>query len=262
MLAKAAALDADEIVIDLEDAVAPEAKPDARRLVAEQLDAGRLEGVSVAVRVNALDSPWFDDDVAELAGRVRSLVVPKVEAAGDLERLDAALERTDVRVQALVETAAGLLNAGEIAAASARVEALILGYADLAASLGRGPGSDRPGLWLHAQDSVLVAARAAGVQAIDGPYLAIRDMDGLRERAGHARALGFDGKWAVHPDQLAEINEAFTPAPEELERATAIVAALEGAPNGALELDGEMVDEASRKLALQTVARGRAAGLG
>ena len=134
-----------------------------------------------------------------------------------------------VRVQALVETAGGLLRAGAIAAASPRLDSLILGYADLAASLGRPPGSERPELWLHAQETVLVAARASGLQAIDGPYLAIRDADGLRARAEQVRALGFDGKWAVHPEQLAAINAAFTPQAEEFDRASAIVAALEGA---------------------------------
>ena len=164
-----------------------------------------------------------------------------------------------------METARGLLAAGAIAAASPRLDTLILGYADLAASLGRPPEADEPGLWLHAQDTLLVAARAFGLQAIDGPYLAIRDEQGLRDRTERVRALGFDGKWAVHPDQLAVINEAFTPAAEEFERASAIVAALERAAGdegrGAVELNGEMIDEASRKLALRTVARGRAAGL-
>ena len=168
-------------------------------------------------------------------------------------------------MQALLETARGLLGAATIASASPRLETLILGYADLAASLGRAPDADRPELWLHAQDTVLVAARAFGLQAIDGPYLAIRDERGLRDRTERVRALGFDGKWAVHPGQLEAINAAFTPPAEELERARAIVAALERAAGdegrGAVELDGEMIDEASRKLALQTVARGRAAGL-
>jgi citrate lyase subunit beta / citryl-CoA lyase len=258
MLVKAASLPADEVVIDLEDAVAPGEKDAARVLVAGTLDRGELQGA--AVRVNAPGSEWFDADVAELAGRAASLVIPKVESAAALGELDARLDGP-VRLQALVETAAGLLDAPAIARASARLDALILGYADLGASLGRGPGADSPELWLHAQEGMLVAARAAGIQAIDGPYLAIRDPGGLRRRAEHARMLGFDGKWAVHPDQLGAINAAFTPGPEELERAAAVVAALEGGRAGAVELDGEMIDEASRKLALATVARGRAAGL-
>jgi citrate lyase subunit beta/citryl-CoA lyase len=254
-LAKAAGLGADEVVVDLEDSVAAAAKDDARRTAASALDRG---------------SPWFAEDVAALGGRVQSLVLPKVEDAADVERAAARLDSLgedacDVRLQALVETAGGLLRVGEIAFGSPRLEALILGYADLAASLGRASGADAPESWLHAQEAVLVAARAASLQAIDGPYLAIRDDEGLRLRAEHARRLGYDGKWAIHPRQVPILNEAFTPAHEDVEHATAVVAALERAEgedsSGVVELDGEMIDEASRKLALQTVARARAAGL-
>lgn len=271
MLAKAAGLGADELVLDLEDSVAPAAKQDARTLVGNVLDRGVLAGAPVAVRVNGIEGPLFADDVSELAGRgIGSVVVPKIERPQDLDRVASLLDSlgapaADVRIQALVETARGLMRAGEIASATPRLEALILGYADLAASLARPPGSDRPEIWLYAQETVLVAARAAGLQAIDGPYLAIRDEDGLRTRAEHVRALGFDGKWAVHPAQVPVINAVFTPPAEEFERATAIVAALERAEQdetaGATELNGQMIDEASRKLALHTVARGRAAGL-
>ena len=271
MLAKAAALETDEIVVDVEDSVAFDAKDQARDLVGDLLAAERSFAVAVAVRINPLSSPWGARDVTDLverAGpRIGSLVIPKVESAEDVLAVDRLLSSVGepaggVGLQALVETAGGLLRAGEIAAASPRLEAVILGYADLAASLGRAPGPAPPGRWLHAQETVLVAARAAGLQAIDGPYLEIRDDDGLRLRAEHARALGYDGKWAVHPGQLAIINAAFTPVEEELSRARAILDALARAEGrGAVELDGEMIDEASRRLAVQVVARGRAAGL-
>jgi citrate lyase subunit beta / citryl-CoA lyase len=269
MLAKAPGLGADELVLDLEDSVAPAVKPEARDALAAFLQR-RPEAPALAVRVNALESRWFRDDVSVLVERagaaIDTLVLPKVENAADLEAVDGLLDdlgepAARIRTQALLETAAGLLHAGEIAYASERLDALVLGYADLAASLGRraDPG---PRGWLHAQETVLLAARAAGLQAIDGPYLAIRDQEGLRRRVDHVRVLGFDGKWAVHPDQLAVISEAFTPRPEEFARASAIVAALEGSQGGgALELDSEMIDEASRKLAAQVVARGRAAGM-
>jgi citrate lyase subunit beta / citryl-CoA lyase len=268
MLANAPGVPADEIVIDLEDAVAPTAKDDARQLVGRVLRDGIDAPGAVAVRVNGLDSGWCHRDVLELVGQagaaIDSLVLPKVESADDVRWLDRFLgmlgePASGIRLQALVETAGGLARAGEIAAASPRLEAVILGYADLAASLGR--AGDEPERWLHAQEVVLVAARAAGVQAIDGPFLGIRDEQGLRLRAEHARALGFDGKWAVHPEQVPVLNELFTPAADELERAEAIVAALEGAGPGAVEVNGEMVDEASRKHAVQVLARGRAAGL-
>ncbi|HEY7623357.1 MAG TPA: CoA ester lyase [Solirubrobacteraceae bacterium] len=271
MLAKAAGLEADEIVVDLEDSVASDAKEQARELVGDLVVAERSLAVAVAVRINPLTSPWGERDVADLverAGpRIGSLVIPKVESGEDVLAVDRLLcsvgePARGVGLQALIETAGGILRAGEIAIGSPRLEALILGYADLAASLGRAPGPAPPEQWLHAQETVLVAARAAGLQAIDGPYLEIRDDDGLRLRAEHARALGFDGKWAVHPGQLGIINAAFTPVHEELVRARAILDALARAEGrGAVELDGEMVDEASRKLALQVVARGRAAGL-
>lgn len=268
MLVKAPALPADEVVIDLEDAVAPADKDGARRLVAGVLADGFGFPGAVAVRVNALDSGWCHRDVLELVERagpaIGSLVLPKVESGEDVRwvgrLLDALGERAaGIRLQALVETAAGLARAGEIAAASRRLDAVILGYADLAASLGRAERDAPPERWLHAQDTVLVAARTAGVQAIDGPFLSIRDEDGLRQRAWHARSLGFDGKWAVHPDQLAILNDVFTPGPEELDRAARIVAALGDGASGAIEVDGEMVDEAVRKLALHTLARGEAA---
>jgi citrate lyase subunit beta/citryl-CoA lyase len=223
------------------------------------------------VRVNALATPWGERDVVELlravGSRIDSLVVPKVERPEELAEVERLLNEhgdpaSGVRLQALIETAAGLLRVGEIAAASARLDALILGYADLAASLGRGPGMTGPHSWLYAQEKMLVTARAFGLQLIDGPYLDIRDEEGLRLRAEHVRGLGFDGKWAVHPDQLAVINATFTPPAEEIARAQAVLEALEDASErGAVELHGEMIDEASRKFALQVIARGRAAGV-
>ncbi|MEA2311948.1 MAG: citrate lyase subunit beta / citryl-CoA lyase, partial [Solirubrobacteraceae bacterium] len=161
-----------------------------------------------------------------------------------------------LRVQALIETPAGLARAGEIAAASARVEALILGYADLGAALGRtrAGAADLDG-WRPAQEALLLAARAAGVQAIDGPYLGVAADEGFRAAAARARDAGFDGKWAIHPSQVEPLNELFTPSDEELERARAVIEALDGAGRGAVALDGEMLDEAVRVAALRTLAR-------
>lgn len=271
MLEKAIGLEADEIVVDLEDSVAPDAKDQARTQVAAFLTRERSVGAAFAVRINPLAGRWGERDVlelVELAGeQIDSLIVPKVERPDDVAAvqrlLDSEGERAaGIRLQALVETAAGLLRVGEIAAASPLLESLILGYADLAASLGRAPGMT-PGNWLYAQETLLVAARAVGLQAIDGPYLDIRDQSGLRVRAEHVQALGFDGKWAVHPDQLAIINATFTPSAEQISRARAVLDALNSAHGrGAIELHGEMIDEASRKLALQVVARARAAGSG
>jgi len=268
MLEKAAGLEADEIVIDLEDSVAPEAKESARAQIGGFLARGPSVSAAVAVRINPLAGQWGEGDVRELvrlAGRrIDSLVLPKVERPDDvvaIERLlDAEGDRGGgIRLQALVETAAGLLRVAEIAVASPRLEALILGYADLAASLGRALRMTTPASWLYAQEKLLVAARASGLQAIDGPYLDIRDDAGLRRHATHVQALGFDGKWAVHPGQLAIINATFTPTAEQVARARAILDALSSAQGaGAVELHGEMIDEASRKLALHVIARSRA----
>ncbi len=259
MLAKAVTLPADELVIDLEDAVAAADKDSAREAVAAALADGELADRLLAVRINALDTPWCERDVDALAGSAAAtLVLPKVEGAADVERVARLLDEREspLGLQALVETAAGLQRAGEIAAASPRVRTLILGYADLRASLGRPSASDEPpATWLFAQETVLVAARAAGVQAIDGPHLRLDDDQGLRAWAAHARSLGYDGKWAIHPAQLEPINAAFTPTPEEVERARAIVAALDRADSGAVELDGQMIDEAHRRQAAAVLAR-------
>lgn len=259
MLAKAAGLGADEVVLDLEDSVAPEAKETARSLVAGALRGG----APAAVRINGLDSAWWREDVDAVGSLAGSLVVPKVERPEDLERvarrLDALGEPAgDTRLQALIETARGLRDVGDIAAASPRLDTLILGYLDLAASLGRPLRQDEPGRWLHAQEALIVAARASGRQAIDGPHLAVGDEAGLRGAAEHARDLGYDGKWAIHPAQVPVLNAAFSPRPEELERAQAVLDALAEADAGVLAADGEMVDEASRKLALGVLARARA----
>jgi citrate lyase subunit beta/citryl-CoA lyase len=278
MLDKAHGLGVDEVIIDLEDAVAPGAKDEARAAVAAALREGGWQAGTVTVRVNAAGTAWCEHDVRELAGVEGSaldcLVVPKVEGAPDLEEVerlaaesegDGSAERP-VALQALIETALGLRRLHEIAEAGERLEALIIGFADLAASLGQSGGPDYPGdRWHWVRSSVLVAARAAGLQAIDGPHLQIDDLDGLREEAGRARALGFDGKWALHPAQVDPLNEIFGATQEEFDHATAVLEALERgeeeAGSGAVMLDGEMIDEASRKLAAQVVARGEAAGL-
>jgi len=260
-LGKAAGLAADEVVIDLEDAVAVAAKDEARAATVAALSSWR--GGGVAVRVNAPGTPWCHLDIAALGGLAQlpaSIVVPKVQSAGDLNFVDRLLDgveagsgrREPLRVQALIETAAGLARVQEIAAASPRLDALILGYADLAASLG---GTRDLDAWLPAQHAIVVAARAHGLQAIDGPYLGVAPDDGFHAAAARARDLGFDGKWAIHPSQVEALNAAFTPDAGEVERARAIVAALDDAEEGAVQLDGEMLDEAVRAAALRVLAR-------
>jgi citrate lyase subunit beta / citryl-CoA lyase len=249
MLAKAPALGADELVLDLEDAVAAADKEAARGRVTRLLE----QGLRASVRVNAPASPWGQADLGALGSRPASVVLPKVEGAGDLAVAERALP-PQVRLQALIETPAGLVRLAEIAAASERLDALILGYADLAAALGRtrAGAADLDG-WRPAQEALLVAARANGLQAIDGPYLGVAADAGFVAAATRTRDAGFDGKWAIHPSQVEPLNQLFTPAPEELERARRILAALEG--TGAVALDGEMVDEALAAWARRTLAR-------
>ena len=192
-------------------------------------------------------------------------MLPKVEHPHDLAFADrllagaeaAAGRTTPVRLVALIETAAGLAAAAEIARASERLDGLVIGYADLAASLGR-PSAGAAETWRFAQESVLVAARAAGIQAIDGPYLGTRDDDAFRASAAHARALGYDGKWAIHPAQLDALRETFTPTEEEVADAREVLAALERAAAdgaGAVAADGQMLDEALALSARRVLAR-------
>jgi citrate lyase subunit beta/citryl-CoA lyase len=270
MLAKAATIAADEIVFDLEDAVAPAGKVEARALVVEALARPEWDRRTVAVRVNALGTPWCDDDLIAMAGSAgapTSIVLPKVEGPGDLEYADRILAgaeldgRPPIALQALIETATGLRDVNAIAAAvSPRLTGLILGYADLAASLGRSPSTAAdPDAWLAAQDAVLIAARAADVQAIDGPFLGTRVDEAFRRSTARAAGLGFDGKWAIHPSQVEELNAAFTPAPADLDWAERVIAALEAADrdgSGAVALDGQMLDEAVGVAARRLLARG------
>ena len=271
MLSKSSSLEVDEVVADLEDSVAVDAKESARDLVAAFLERAESLAPAVAVRINALAGQWGERDVLELVRRagpqIGSLIVPKVTCAADLVAVERLLDTLggraeNVALQALIENAAALERVSEIAAASRRLEAVILGYADLAASLGRGPAATTPQSWLYAQETVLVAARAHGLHAIDGPYLEIKDYPALRRWAEHVRSLGFNGKWAIHPSQIEVINATFTPSTDQLAQAHSILDALGRAEGrGAVELDGEMIDEASRKRALEVIARGRAAGV-
>lgn len=273
MLAKAPQRGADEIIIDLEDAVAASAKDEARETVVAALQEPQYAGVRVAVRVNAARTPWCHLDViamASLAQGPASMIVPKVESAGDLAFVERLLDGVEaaadagvgqpMRVQALIETAAGVARLDEIASASPRLDALILGYADLSASLGRAAGAGAElDSWRSIQDLVLVAARTHGLLAIDGPYLGIAVDPGFVAAAERARDMGFDGKWAIHPAQVASLNELFTPSAEAVEHARAVIGALEEAERsggaGAVALDGQMLDEAVRVAALRVLSR-------
>ena len=284
MLAKAPGLPADEVFMDLEDSVAPNAKEEARGNIVQALKGGDWGAKTVVVRVNSVDTKWCARDVTEIVENAGDLVdcimVPKVERAGDVAFVDNLLRMTEdtmgldkrIGLELQIETAAGLTNIDEIAGASPRAETLIFGPADMSASLGLPTvtaGLPMPGYpgdhWHYVLMRILIAARSAGLQAIDGPYLLIKDLDGFREMAMRARALGYDGKWALHPGQVDVLNEVFTPSQDEFDKAMAMLEAYRHATEvelrGAVMFGTEMIDEASRKMAEQLVSRGSAAGL-
>jgi citrate lyase subunit beta/citryl-CoA lyase len=283
-ITKARGLPADEVFLDLEDAVAPAAKPQARANAAAAV-AGDWGGRTVAVRVNDASTQWAHKDVIEVvsaAARVDVIVLPKVTSPGHVVWLDLLLGQAEqaaglplgqTGIEAQIEDARGLAAVNAIAAASPRLEALVFGPADFMASVGirsldvggQPEGYAGGDVYHYALMRILIAARAQGLQAIDGPYLKVRDTGGFRRSAASAAALGYDGKWVLHPDQIDAANEVFAPSQADFERASRIIDAYAHATTvdqrGAVMLGDEMIDEASRKMAQAIVARGRAAGL-
>jgi citrate lyase subunit beta / citryl-CoA lyase len=285
-LIKARDLPVDEVFIDLEDAVAPAEKEQSRSVVAQSLRDGGWRSKTRAVRVNDVRTGWAYRDVVEVVEQAGEwldvIVLPKVTGPLDVAWLDLLLGQIEqatglaagrIAIEAQIEDAAGLAAVDAIAAASPRLEALVFGPADFMASLGMRSltvGAQPAGYALgdafhYAHMRILVAARANGLQAIDGPFAAIRDLDGLKASAASAAAIGFDGKWVLHPSQVDVVNAEFSPTQTDYDRAELIIEAYEYYTNvqrrGAAMLDGEMIDEASRKLAMVAAARGRAAGL-
>jgi citrate lyase subunit beta / citryl-CoA lyase len=282
-LAKAAGLGADQVFLDLEDAVAQGEKDNARRLVIAALTEQEFEAATVVVRVNGTDTPHYYKDliaVVERAGeRIDAVMLPKVRTPGDVEMTDKLLTQIElargyavgrIGIEAQIEDATGLIACERIAAASPRMETLIFGPGDYSAAVGipvttiGGVPEGYPGDHLnYLYSRLVVAARAAGIQAIDGPYAAVKDEEGLRARARLARALGLDGKWTIHPSQIDIVNAVFSPTREEWERAEAMLAAYDAADRegrGAAMFEGEMIDEANRKMAQRVAQAGRAAG--
>ena len=280
-ISKARGLPADEVFLDLEDAVAPSAKAQARASAAIAV-SGDWGGRLVAVRVNDVATQWAHRDVLDVVcgGRVDAIILPKVTSPDHVVWLDLLLGQVEreaglpvgrTAIEAQIEDARGLAAVDAIAAASPRLQALVFGPADFMASVGirsLDVGGQPEGYvgdaYHYALMRILIAARSRGLQAIDGPYLKVRDVDGLRRSAASSAALGFDGKWALHPDQIEAVNQAFAPSEADYARAAAIIEAYAHATTvqarGAVMLGDEMIDEASRKMAEVIVARGNAAG--
>ena len=288
MLDKAKGLLADEIFMDLEDAVAPTAKSEARMNIVAALNEGGYEGKTRAVRVNDWTTQWTHRDVIEVvegAGpNLDCIILPKVQDAPQVVALDLLLTQLEksqgleigrIGIEVQIENAKGLVNVDDIAQASPRVETIIFGPADFMASINmkslvvgeQPPGYDVGDAYHYVLMRLLMAARAHDKQAIDGPYLAIKDLDGFRRVAGRTAALGFDGKWVLHPDQIEAANDVFSPRQEDYDHAELILDAydyatsVDGGARGAVMLGDEMIDEASRKMALVVSAKGRAAGM-
>ncbi|MCX5043733.1 CoA ester lyase [Aldersonia sp. NBC_00410] len=288
MIEKAKGLPADAVFLDLEDAVAPAAKADARANVIAGLNSPGWGDQIRVVRVNDWTTEWtYADVIAVVQGagaNIDAILLPKVTSAAQVIALDlllTQLEKADglpvgrIGIEPQIENALGLRNIDEIATAGPRVQTLVFGPADFMASInmrtlvvGEQPeGYDTGDAYHHILMTILLAARAHGLQAIDGPYLQIRDVDAFRRAAGRTAALGFDGKWVLHPSQIDAANEIFRPRQSDYDHAELILDAYEfhtsvaGGARGAVMLGDEMIDEASAKMARVIAAKGRAAGL-
>ncbi|SNS30533.1 citrate lyase subunit beta / citryl-CoA lyase [Geodermatophilus pulveris] len=286
-LDKARGLDADQVFLDLEDACAPLAKPAARKNIVAALTEGGWGDKIRTVRVNDWTTQWTYQDVIEVVGGAGAdldcIMLPKVQDAGQVQALDMLLAQVErahglpvgrIGIEAQIETAQGLVNVNQIAFASPRIETIIFGPADFMASINMKSlvvgalHPDYPGDPFHyILMQILMAARARGVQAIDGPFLQVRDVDAFREVARRSAMLGFDGKWVLHPGQIDAANEIYAPSQADYDHAELILDAYDwatseaGGAKGSAMLGDEMIDEASRKMALVIAGKGRAAGL-
>jgi citrate lyase beta subunit len=282
MIPKAAASEADAVCIDLEDSVVPDEKAASRNHVVGALHEQDFGNRVRIVRINALDTPFAYRDLVQViedAGdRVDIVMVPKVGSAGDIAFVDRLLSQIEayrgfarrIGIEAQIESAQGFLYVREIASASSRLEALIFGPGDYAASM-RMPSSAigefdenddlYPGhRWHTVMHTIVAAARANGLRCMDGPYAAYKNTAGLDRSCLIARALGYDGKQCIHPSQLATVNSVFSPSEEEVTKASAIVQAYEAsvaAGQGAATYDGRMIDAVSLRMAQTTLERRR-----
>lgn len=288
MLEKSKTLHTDQVFLDLEDSVSPLAKEQARANVIAALNEGGYDKRVRAVRINSVNSPWAADDLDQVVRGAGSnldcIMLPKVSTTADVfwlsERLDALEEQLGLAPEAIgievqIEDALGLVNVDSIAACNSRIETIVFGPADFMASLNmrtlnvglQPPGYTEGDAYHYVLMRLLVAGRAFGKQVIDGPFLGIKDLDGLRLTAARSAALGFDGKWVLHPDQIEIVNEMYSPSQSDYDHAELILDAYDfytsdaGGTRGAVMLGDEMIDEASRKMALVISAQGRAAGL-
>lgn len=288
MIEKAKRLQVDEIFLDLEDSVAPQMKEIARENAANAISAEKFTTSLLAVRINQWATSWAFSDVEQIVStaghNLNSIILPKVESAAEVKNLDALLEEFEnksglvvgqIGIQIQIESAKGVANIWSIASASARAVSLIFGPGDFAASIGMQTlsiGEDPIGYsggdaYHYVLMQILIAARANDLMAIDGPFGAIQNQEGLKRKARNSALLGYDGKWVIHPDQISIVNSIFTPDQQVYDEAEELIEKFSrqtsntGEAQGAMMHNGNMIDEASRKMALIISARGRAAGL-
>jgi citrate lyase subunit beta/citryl-CoA lyase len=282
MCAKAARSGADLVFLDLEDACAPLAKESARQVAVAALTGLDWGRTVRAVRINGIDRPWCHRDVIEVVSGARDaldvMIVPKARSGRDVWWIDVLLSQLEAQLglhkriglEVLIEESEGLANAVEIARSSDRLEAIIFGAGDLSASQHArvdgnfDPVSEYPGdFWHFARAQVVTAARVAGIDAIDSPYPAYLDPEGYRRAATHASLLGFDGKWAIHPDQVPIANDVFSPTEDEIAGAKEAVEAYRAAEAGgigAIGRDGKLVDAAHMRHAANILRKAHMAG--
>jgi citrate lyase subunit beta/citryl-CoA lyase len=274
------------VFLDMEDSVSPLEKESARPKVVDAIRSQDWGDRIVCVRINAWDTKWTVGDIIDVVGkageRLDEIMLPKVQTAAEVVATDLVLTQVEenaglpighIGIDAQIETARGLINVEEICAASPRLETIILGPVDMSASMempSLGGGIEIPGYpgdyFHYVFVKILMAGRANGLQVIDGPYVKVRDPDGFREFSRRAMELGYDGKWALHPDQITILNELFSPTQEQFDKALDILDSYEeatttGDRKGAVMFGDEMIDEASRKVCLKLKMRGERAGL-
>lgn len=257
---KAASMPVDAIIFDLEDAVAPDAKAQARELLAQALERHDYGARSLLLRINGFDTDYAAQDLAAIAGlKADAVLLPKVNSAADVARLDKALGDADLAIWAMMETPMGILNAAEIAHAP-RMAGFVMGTNDLAKELTSRNRADRMPMQASLQIALL-AARAAGIVAIDGVYIAFKDEEGLRRECDDGRDMGFDGKSLIHPAQVAVTNAVFAPTQAEIDLAQRQIEAFRAAQaegKGLAVLDGRIVENLHVATAEATLAKANA----
>lgn len=285
MMEKAAASDADEVMLDLEDAVAPSEKKEARGKIVQAVHDLDWSGKVVAVRINDLDTRYSYGDLVEVVSgageEIDVIIVPKIKRAADVYMVDKLLSQIEtdegientLGIEVLIEETEAMQNVDGIAASSDRLESLIFGPGDYSASQGvnmdsiggDGDGELYPGdIWHYARNQIVVAARSNGLDAIDGPFGDFSDPESYRRECVRSNTLGFVGKWAIHPSQIEIANEVYAPSEEEVEYAQKVVDAMEKGVDeglGAVQVDGEMIDEASARSAQRKLQRARQVGM-